>query len=495
MRADRVVAPGDRSARRSVIAAGLTMAVALTVSSNGYGFHRDELYFRMLAPAWGYVDQPPLLPLIVRFLAHTVADEPWAIRIPATLAATATTFVLVAIVAELGGGRFARVLCAWGYVGTSIGLGFGHPILTASVDLLVWPLLCLCVLRAVTHDRPRWWLLAGLITGLSMYNKLLVAVLLVGIAIGLSVAGPRRPLGTRWPAIGMGVALLVGAPNLIYQATHGWPQLSMGAALAAGNTDRVRSMMPVFLPLLLGPPLVPILLVGLVAPLRAAALRAARWLPVALGVVIAATYLGGTQFYYPAPLMLVLFAVGCVPVGGWLERHRGWRVAAIALVALNGVVAVVITLPVVPTRLVGNTPLPRINAVAGDSIGWPVYVAQVAAVVDGLSAADRARTVVVTSNYGEAGAIDRFGPAVGLPAAYSGHNALADRPAPPETATVAVFVGSAATARAHFQSCSVAGALDNGVGVDNEEQGQPVVVCRGPIGGWAAVWPALRHQN
>ena len=477
-----------------VYAAAAVVVVVLTVAGNGYGFHRDELYFRMLPPAWGYVDQPPLLPLVVRTLSGIV-DQPWMIRLPATAAAAATVLVLAAITRELGGGRTAQSLAAWGAASTSIVLAFGHVMLTASLDLLIWPLVCLCVLRAVVRDRPRWWLLAGLVTGLSMYNKLLIAMLLAGIALGLLVAGPRRVLATRWPVLGIALALAVGAPNLIYQATHDWPQLQMGAALAAGNSGRVRSNMPVFLPLLLGPPLLPVLVAGMIAPYRSAALRLARWLPVALIVVLAATWIGGTQFYYPAPLMLVVFAVGCVPVGRWLVDRRGWRLGAVVAVAVNGAVAAVISLPVIPERLVGDTPLPGMNAVTGDSIGWPTYVDEIAAVWSGLSDADRAAGVVLTANYGEAGAIARYGPERGLPAAYSGHNALADLPPPPDTATVAVVVGREQATRPLFRTCTRITELDNRVGVDNEEQEQPVLVCRDPLGGWAVAWPAVRQQS
>jgi 4-amino-4-deoxy-L-arabinose transferase-like glycosyltransferase len=481
------------SARLPVFVAAGLVAVALTLVSNGYGYHRDELYFRMLPPAWGYVDQPLLLPLLVRTLSGIV-DEPWMIRIPATVAATLTVIVAAAIARELGG-RTAQSLAAFGTASTSIVLVFGHTMLTASLDLLIWPVVCLCVLRAVVRDRPGWWLVAGLVTGLSMYNKLLIAMLLAGIAIGLLVGGPRKVLATCWPVLGIVLALAVGAPNLIYQATHDWPQLQMGAALAAGNTGRVRTQLPLFLPLLLGPPLLAVLVAGLVAPFRAAALRAARWLPVALVVVLAATYVGGTQFYYPAPLMLVLFAVGCVPAAAWLADRRRWRIATAAGVALNAVVAAVISLPVMPERLVGRTPLPGMNAVTGDSIGWPTYVDEIAAVWSTIPPDEQADAVVVTANYGEAGAIARFGPERGLPPAYSGHNALADSPAPPDDATTAVVVGREELVRSLFDTCTRVAVLDNGRGVDNEEQEQPVAVCRGPIGGWTAVWPALRQQS
>jgi 4-amino-4-deoxy-L-arabinose transferase-like glycosyltransferase len=129
------------------------LAVVLTATSQGYGFHRDELYFRMLEPAWGYVDQPPLTPLLAGLLTE-VADEPWALRIPATLSAVATVLVLALLTREVGGGRRAQALCAWATAGATFPLLFGHVLLSASVDLVAWPLTCLFVLRAVLRDNP-----------------------------------------------------------------------------------------------------------------------------------------------------------------------------------------------------------------------------------------------------------------------------------------------------------------------------------------------------
>ncbi|HET7094034.1 MAG TPA: hypothetical protein VFI22_11160, partial [Thermomicrobiales bacterium] len=121
---------------------------------------------------------------------------------------------------------------------------------------------------------------------------------------------------------------------------------------------------------------------------------------------------------------------------------------------------------------------------------------QVAAAYHALPADDRAGAVIVTSNYGEAGAVARYGPALGLPAVYSGQNQLAKRAAPPSSANVVVFVGGQLdNATPLFDSCQVVGRLDNGVDVDNEEQGEPIAICRGPVGGWSAVWPRLAHKD
>lgn len=475
----------------------VAVAVVLTAVSGRYGYHRDELYFRMLRPAWGYVDEPPLTPLLARLSSGLVADEAWAVRMPATLATVASVLVLVLITRELGGGRGAQALCAWAYAFASLPLIMGHALLTSTVDLPVWPAVLLFVLRAQLRGQPVWWLVAGVVVGLSMYNKLLVAVLLVAMAAGVALVGPRRVLWSRWVLAAVALALLVGSPNLVYQATHDWPQLSMGRALADNNAGEVRIIMWPFLLLMLGPPLVPIWIAGLVGLVRRADWRPVRFLAPTFPVLLALVFVMGAQFYYPFGVLAVLFAAGCVPVSEWIARSVRWRrPVVVAGVALNAAVCAVLGLPLIPLSALGDTPVPGINQVAQDSVGWPVYVRQIAGVYATLPPADRSRAVIVASNYGEAGAVDRYGSRYHVPRAYSGHNELYYQARPPDSATMAIMVGGQlAEARSHFLSCVTAGRLDNEVGVDNEEQGEQIAVCRGVIGGWAKVWPALRHQD
>ena len=483
-------------ARGPVLGAAAAVAVVLTATSAGYGYHRDELYFRMLEPAWGYVDQPPLVPLLAD-LTTLVADEPWALRIPATLATAAMVLVLALVSREVGGGRAAQALCAWGAAFGAMPLVMGHVLLTATLDGLSWTAALLFVVRAQLRRRPAWWLAAGAVVGLSSYVKLLVVVLVVAVAVGVALVGPRRLLVSRWVLGAGALALLLAAPNAAYQALNGWPQLDVGAALAEENAAEVRVQMWWFLAVLVGPPLVPVWVAGAVALLRRPAWRPVRFLAAALPVLLVLVFAMGSQPYYPFGLVAVLFALGCVPVVAWARRGAaGRRAVLVGAVALNAVVSAVIALPLLPASVVGDTPVPDINQVARDSLGWPQHVEQVAAVVAALTPAERARAVVVASNYGEAGALDRYGPEHDLPPVVSGHNALGARPAPPASVDVAVVVGGQVErARGLFASCQDAGRLDNGLGVDTEEQGQPIAVCRGPVGGWATVWPALRHLS
>jgi hypothetical protein len=411
----------------------------------------------MLPPAWGYVDQPPLVPWLARSVTALV-DEPWALRVPATLA-SAVAVVLVALLArELGGSRGAQALAAWGAAFGALPLMLGHLLLTSTLDQAFWLAATLAVLRAVRGD-GRWWLVAGAVAGLASFSRLLVA-----------------------------------APNLLFQATHGWPQLDMGAALAEDNAAEVRTLAPLLLLLMLGPVLAPVWVTGVVWLLRAPQRPEVGFLAVAFGVLVAFTLGSGAQPHYPVHLLVVVYAAGCVPVSRWLATRARWRWVAVAGLAANAALAAVLALPVVPADRLGATPLPAVGPLVGDQVGWPAYVEQVSRAWR--TTPRGARTAVITSNYGEAGAVARFGPALGLPAPFSGHNALHDAGRPPDDVDTVVLVGHQGERVADlFDACRVVDRLDNGLGVDNEEQGAPVTVCTGPVAGWSTLWPRFRHLD
>ncbi|MEP6598593.1 MAG: glycosyltransferase family 39 protein [Actinomycetota bacterium] len=478
---------------RPLGSAMVALAVVLSALSARYGFHRDELYFRQLKLAWGYVDQPPLTPLLARLAGHR-SSSPWSLRIPATAAATLSVLVVVLITRELGGGRQAQALCAWAYAFAATPLLMGHVLLTASVDLVIWPLVCLFLIRALLRRQPVWWLAVGATVGLGTYNKLLIALLVVALTVGVLVAGPRRALWSRWVLLAAAVAAVIALPNLLYQATHSWPQITMGRALSENNAGEVRIVMWPYLLLLLGPPLVPIWVAGLVGLLRRAEWRPARFLAAGFGVLLIETFAGGGQLYYPVGLLAVIFAAGCVPTAEFLARSTAWRRATVAGIALNAAVSAVIALPLLPVSVLANSPVPAINQTAGDQVGWPDYVSQIAEVYRTVPASETAQTVIIASNYGEAGAIVRYGPRLGLPRPYSGQNQLYFDARPPDgTSTVLVVGAQLRVARAHFRSCTMATRLHNRPGVDNEEEGQPIAICREPTQQWTALWPVFQH--
>jgi hypothetical protein len=473
----------SRFAWRPVAAITVATIAVLAITAAQYGLHRDELYFLVLShhPAWGYLDQPPLTPMLVRLATELFGDAPWAVRLPANVLGPMAIPVLALLARELGGGRAAQVLAAAGGFCAFV-LVSGHIILTTTLDIPFTGLALLFVIRALRSD-ARWWLAVGVVTGLSLYNKQLIPLLLLGVAAGLLIAGPRRVLVSPWLWAGVIVAVVAGLPNLLYQITHDFPQLDMASALSdeKGGDNRV-----LFLPLqilLFGVTLVPLMVAGFVSLVRDARLRWLAWAYVVIAVFVLVT---GSGPYYTFGLMMPLFAAGCVVTARWAAGHAGRWTLVVAGVVVSELLGAVVALPLVPVDVLRKTPIGAINQTARDQIGWPRYVQQiVAARPPGAS--------IIADNYGEYGALDYYG----VHDVYSGHNQLRYYGHPPDSANVVLAVGfdDPAGLRHVFGSCVDSGSLDSGTGVDNEEQGRVIWVCRDPVTPWPSLWPQFYHYG
>lgn len=209
----------------------------------------------------------------------------------------------------------------------------------------------------------------------------------------------------------------------------------------------------------------------------------------------------GGQFYYTTGFLLILFAAGAPVAERWvrsLPDATARRAGLLTRMLVVGVAtSAVVALPVVPERLLTLTPMPLMNPAVGDQIGWPTYARQVADAHRTLPPADRSGAVVIADNYGEAGALARYGPELGLPPVVSGHNGWygLGRPADGVDVAVVLVQGEAAEQflAARFATCRPAAVLDNGTGVANEEEGTVVRICRGPRQPWSQLWPEFRH--
>jgi hypothetical protein len=245
--------------------------------------------------------------------------------------------------------------------------------------------------------------------------------------------------------------------------------------------------------LLLGPLLAPIVAVGLWGLLRDVVLRPWRslgWAYLALLLLIFAT---AGKPYYAAPFLLGLLAAGSVPVGRWLVVPVR-RVVVVLALLVSLLVSALIALPVLPADRIGGTPIADLNEDAIETIGWPEFVRTVARVYDGLETDQGGTAVIFAGNYGEAGAIERFGPALDLPRPYSGHNSFARFGMPEGSAGPVVVVGYEDPS-VDFTRCRRAATIDNGADVDNEEQGGSVFVCERPRLPWRELWPSLTHLD
>jgi len=465
-------------------------AVVLTLLSGRYGFHRDELYFLAAGQhlEWGYVDQPPLTPALARLATDLLGATPTGLRVVATLCGIGTALLVALAARELDGGRGAQVLAAAATALGTFALVVTHMLSTSSVDLVVWTALALVLLRLTRTGDGRWWVPAGLLAGVGLQNKLLVLLLCAGWAVALVAVGPRGVLRSGWLAVGVLVALAVAAPSLVWQAANGWPLLEVASGISESDGGENRVLLVPMQFAYLSPVLVPTLVAGVRRVWREPGLRWARAAVLVYPVVAAATLVVGGKPYYAVPPALVLLAAGAEPTVRWLAGGASRRAWAAVAAAVGVVVSAVVGLPLLPAAQLG--PVLAMNKEAGEQVGWPEFADTVAAAWADLPPGERASAVLFTSDYGQAGALDRYGPERGLQAAHSGHMSYADWGPPPETATGPVLVVGEAAAL--FAGCAPVATHRSPDGVDNEEDGTVVSRCA-PPSSWAQIWPSLRH--
>jgi 4-amino-4-deoxy-L-arabinose transferase-like glycosyltransferase len=512
-------APALAPAPRAGIALIAVAAVAVEMAvSARYGYVRDELYFLSAGQhlAFGYVDQPPLTPLLARITAALTGGTLAGFRILPALCLAALVVMTAAMSRRLGAGRTGQLLAALAAATCAEYLGAMHELTTTTPDFVFWALILLLVMRLLASRDPRWWLAIGGGAGVASEAKWNIAFLLAGLAAGFLLTDARRLLASRYLLIGGLLAAALAAPDVVWQAGHGWPGLDVFRVLqtSAGHNRAVFWPAQV---LYIGPVLTPVWVGGAVWLLRNAAARAFRPAAIACVIVIALQFVLGGKAYYPGAAFTLLLAAGCVPLerrltarrvplegslGGRAPRSRRIMralppafAAGTAMVA-GAVLAAPVALPVLPARALHTVPLQKINYDLGEEIAWPRLVALVARRYDAVPAAQRARTTILAGNYGEAGAIDRYGPGDGLPQVYSGANNfwLWGPPPAADSAAVAVNVDPALLRR-EFAHVRLVATFGNGLGVDDDEQGVPVYLATGLRTSWSRAWPAFREYG
>jgi len=479
----------------ALLIAAATSAVLVAFAS-GYGYHRDELYF--LASGhhldWAYADQGPVAPLIARVMSDIAPGSLTMLRIPSAIAAGGTVLLTGLLAREFGGSRRAALIAAACAAVASIVLVTGHLLSTSTFDLLAWTALTWLCVRAVRTGEDRLWLIAGGVLGVGLLNKPLPAFLGIGMLAGVVIGGPRGLLRNRYVWLGTAIAIALWMPWILWQADHDWPQVDVSRSIAEGQSASSEPWWAIvpFQFLLVSPLLAPVWIAGLVRLFRDPTLRGVRFLAWAWVVLAVVFMASGGKPYYLAGLLPALLGAGAGVVDGWLDRGRERaRVALLAVaLAMSAAVSLIVALPLLPADQ--SDPVIEVNEDVGETIGWPELVQTVASVKQGLPSAQE--PVILTSNYGEAGAIDRYGPSLGLPHAYSGHNAYGEWGPPPEGSAPVITVGlDRGVLGTRFRNCKLVTRIDNAAGVDNDEHGAPVAVCAGPRRAWSQDWDALRH--
>jgi 4-amino-4-deoxy-L-arabinose transferase-like glycosyltransferase len=419
-------------------------AVALIVSifhialCGRYDLFRDELYFIVCGrhPAFGYVDQPPAVPLMAASL-YELGLGAWGLRIPTAIAAGVLVWLAMRFARLLGGGGLAQAFAGLACAIAPMLMGLVATLNTSAFDPLAWTAVAYLMVRANRHGDDRALILAGLIAGLALQVKYAMLFWIVGLTIGLILTAERCLLLSPAFWIGAALAAVIASTSFFWQYAHGFPFLELAAAAKGKNADVPPLPFLANQVVVMNPAFAPLWVAGLVAPFAVKRLRDLRFLVIGAIVVVVIVRVGHGKDYYLSPLYPTLFAVGAVTLAPVLRTGSGRVVAGIGMTAAAAfsALAAPMALPILPPpvleaymhrigfapqqqeRSFKGTALPQAMA---DQLGWHDFVEQVEAAWNRLPRSERPLTAILVENYGEAAALDLYGR--GLPPTLSGHN-------------------------------------------------------------------------
>lgn len=492
------------SDNRLLLLIGSAVVLFHILTNGQYGFHRDELDILMNARQldWGYVAYPPLTPFLARLELMLFGTSLVGLRLLPALAQGVVVILVGLMARDFGGGRLAQVVAALAVAIAPMALTAGMLIQYLSFDYLWWVLLAFFVVRLLRTEEPRWWLGIGTAVGLGMMTKYTMIFFIAGLVVAVLITSSRRYLRSPWLWAGVGVALLLFLPNLLWQIQHNFISLEFLSAIHARDIEwgRADDFLTGQLYIAVNPFTLPLWVAGLLFFFFAPAgkrFRPLAWMFVTTFMLL---WLTRGRSYYVGPAYPMLLAAGAAWIESWLHTlapHGTWWVKAglAAMLLLGGVVAVLLIKPVVPI----NSPLWEVVVEISDTnsemVGWSDLAQQVAEIYASLPAEQRATTAILAGNYGEAGALDLYGPDYGLPPVISGSNSLWARgygDPPPETVIVVGF--EAGYARRFFASCQPVGLVTNQYGVKNEETTHhtTIFVCQRPWQSWPEMWAKMQ---
>ncbi len=449
-------APRDRS---SFLASGMAIIWAIALAkllfhiyfNNRYGYFRDEFDYIACGDhlAWGYVDQPPLIPFLIHICRAVLGDSLRSIRFIPALASSLLVVQTAVLAREFGGRRFALLLSAITVVIAPQYLSNGSLLGTNCLEPNLWMGCAYFAILAIKRNDPRYWLWFGVVAGIGMHEKYSIALFGFGIVVGLLLTAQRRVFLDRWIWLGGLASFLIFLPNLLWNIHYHWPFLELMHNIRAEGRDVVLPFPQYFFQqtVLVDPITAPIWLAGLCALLFAARLKSYRFLGWCYLVCFSVFFILHGKNYYLAPVYPMLFAAGAFVIESAIEGKReegtrkssrpGWLKLVIVIILLaSGAHLAPVTIPIfspenfvvyshtlpfkLPVMEHGHerSPLPQWYS---DQFGWQEIVDETAVAWNRIPEADRADCGIFAQDYGQAGAIDFLGHRYGLPRSLSGH--------------------------------------------------------------------------
>jgi hypothetical protein len=507
-----VISPQERLVRRetgsradalALVEIAAVVAVIHLLTNNRYGFHRDELQFLSDARHldWGFVAYPPLTPFVERIGLEIFGISLVGLRLFSVIAQAMAIVVTGLMARELGGGRLAQVTAALGVATSGLPVFEGTEFQYSTFDYLWWVLIAYFVIRLLKTEDRRWWLAIGAGVGVGLLTKYTICFFIAGILGGMSLTRARRFFLSGWFWGGVGVALLIFLPNLVWQVRHGFVSLHFLQHIHSRDVAQGRAhgfLRDQFI-ICTNSFAAPLWIAGLIYFLRDRRYRMLGWMYV---VPLVLFFVGKGRGYYLAAAYPMLFAMGAVAGEHWVASlKRGWRLT-VEGVFFTGLAAYGLYVFVLLVPLASSGPLKQFalknNGDLREEIGWDELVKTVAGIRDSLPLEQRDSVGVLVGNYGEQGAVEILGPAHHLPVPISMTNSAWLRGYPTAQPSTLIVLGfSQEAADKVFTACRLAGHNGNSEGVKNEESEYhpDIFVCGPPRMPWSEFWSTYQRYG
>ena len=481
-----------------------------------YGFFGDELYFVACSRhlAWGYVDQPPLIAVIIAIERLLFGESLQAIRFFAALAGVGSVLLAGWIARELGGNRFAQAVAAVAVLAAGVCLAMNHYISMNAFEPLAWTGCALVLIRILKTGNQKLWLWFGLIGGVALQNKYGIVFFATGVVAGLLLTRHRVVFLKPWIWLGGLLAFLIFLPNLLWNIQHRFPFFELLANIRRNGRNVplthlqflgqvAAHMNPISVPLVLG---------GLwffFAHPQGKRFRVLGWATLVLLAFI--MFSANGRPYYVAPAYPMLFGAGGVMLEEWFSRRglQWMKPAYVSLLLIAGAIGAPLAVPVLspenylsyshrlhlvppPVETDKLGPLPQFYA---DMFGWEEMTADVARVYNSLPPGVRERTAIFGTHYGEAAAVDLFGAKYGLPKAISNHQNYFFWGPREYTGESVIVMGGVRRAEldAVFNSIETVGHVEHPYSMPYEHF--PIYYCREPKISLQQLWPGIKKWD
>lgn len=512
-----LIAPENTSpstaSRGVLLLAGLTIAIHFAVNLlTPYGIHRDEFLYLAMGRhlhLWR-MEFPPGIAVLSKFSHTLLGDSILAIRFLPAVAAGFLVFLSGKIARHLGGSHTAQIVAAIAVLTCPLFLRAGNLFQPVVFDQLVWTVALYSLVRLAETEQPKWLIWFGTAAGLGLLLKFSAIFFGAAALLAMIVTPQRRWFTTRWAWIAVVIALALGSPSVVGQIRLGYPVLTQMRDLQHNQLDYVTPWSFIGGQFLFGPGFL-LAIAGLVAlifkPLRRFAVVG--WTCIFAFLILLVLH---GKAYYVGPIYPALFGAGAVAIDHVSLRvvRIGLRWVMVSLLLAYGLLIFPVGVPILRPAQMANYlvstgltaalrnnqgQLERLPQDYADMLGWPEQVDAVARVYRSLSPEDRARAVIIADNYGEAGAIDYYGPRLGIPNAVSATGTYwffgpGDKPG-----DVTITIGvPGETLKEFFNEQTLATRVVSPWSV-MEERDVPIFIARHPKKTLQEVWPSLAGRN